>query len=40
MEEIAVRLGFANADTVKSKKYQCREALGRMVKKVLGERNE
>ena len=29
MEEIAVRLGFANADTVKAKKYQCKKALER-----------
>jgi RNA polymerase sigma factor (sigma-70 family) len=27
MEEIAERLGFANADTAKSKKYQCKKAL-------------
>lgn len=27
MEEIAVKLGFANADTVKSKKYQCKKSL-------------
>jgi RNA polymerase sigma factor (sigma-70 family) len=32
MQEIAVRLGFANADTVKSKKYQCKKALEEMVK--------
>jgi RNA polymerase sigma factor (sigma-70 family) len=36
MEEIALRLGFANADTVKSKKYQCKRALERLVKKALG----
>lgn len=29
MEEIASRLGFANADTVKAKKYQCKKALER-----------
>lgn len=40
MEEIALKLGFANADTVKSKKYQCKKALERLVKKVLGESNE
>jgi RNA polymerase sigma factor (sigma-70 family) len=40
MEEIALRLDFANADTVKSKKYQCKKALERLVKKVLGENNE
>ncbi len=27
MEEIAVTLGFANADTAKAKKYQCKKAL-------------
>ncbi len=27
MEEIARMMGFANADTVKSKKYQCKKAL-------------
>jgi RNA polymerase sigma factor (sigma-70 family) len=27
MEEIAVKLGFANADTAKAKKYQCKKAL-------------
>ena len=27
MEEIAVRMGFANATTAKSKKYQCKKAL-------------
>ena len=36
MEEIAVKLGFANADTVKSKKYQCKKALENLVKKTLG----
>ncbi|RPI02777.1 MAG: sigma-70 family RNA polymerase sigma factor [Ignavibacteriae bacterium] len=40
MEEIAQRLGFANADTVKSKKYQCKKTLEHMVKKALGERHE
>lgn len=33
MEEIAVHMGFANADTVKSKKYQCKKALEQMVRK-------
>jgi RNA polymerase sigma factor (sigma-70 family) len=32
MEEIAERLGFANADTAKSKKYQCKKALERLLK--------
>jgi RNA polymerase sigma factor (sigma-70 family) len=27
MEEIATQLGFANADTAKAKKYQCKKAL-------------
>jgi len=27
LEEISARMGFANADTVKSKKYQCKKAL-------------
>jgi len=36
MEEIALKLGFANADTVKSKKYQCKKALERLVKSLIG----
>jgi DNA-directed RNA polymerase specialized sigma24 family protein len=40
MEEIALKLGFANADTVKSKKYQCKKMLERLVKKELGGNNE
>jgi len=32
MDEIAERMGFANADTVKSKKYQCKKALGNLLK--------
>lgn len=31
MEEIASRLGFLNADTVKSKKYQCKKELQRII---------
>lgn len=31
MEEIAARLGFANADTAKSKKYQCKKALEKLL---------
>jgi DNA-directed RNA polymerase specialized sigma24 family protein len=27
LEEIAAAMGFANAETVKSKKYQCKKAL-------------
>jgi RNA polymerase sigma factor (sigma-70 family) len=34
MEEIAVRLGFANADTVKAKKYQCKKALERVLSRL------
>ena len=33
MEEIAGRLGFANAETAKSKKYQCKKALQEMLKR-------
>ena len=36
MEEIAHQLGFANADTVKSKKYQCKKVLGQLTRKLLG----
>jgi RNA polymerase sigma factor (sigma-70 family) len=36
MEEIAGQLGFANADTVKSKKYQCKKALEHLLKAALG----
>lgn len=32
MEEIAVTMGFANAETVKSKKYQCKKGLERLLK--------
>jgi RNA polymerase sigma factor (sigma-70 family) len=35
MEEIAVRLGFANADTAKAKKYQCKKALERALSRLL-----
>jgi len=35
MEEIARRLGFANADTAKAKKYQCKKALLALVKNEL-----
>jgi RNA polymerase sigma factor (sigma-70 family) len=31
MEEIAQRMGFANADTVKSKKYQCKKSLEKLL---------
>lgn len=32
MEGIAAQMGFANADTVKSKKYQCKKALEKILK--------
>jgi len=32
MDSIAARLGMANADTVKSRKYQCKKALAALVK--------
>jgi RNA polymerase sigma factor (sigma-70 family) len=32
MEEIAGRLGFANAETAKSKKYQCKKALTNLLR--------
>jgi RNA polymerase sigma factor (sigma-70 family) len=35
MEEIALQLGFANADTVKAKKYQCKKALEQVLAKRL-----
>jgi RNA polymerase sigma factor (sigma-70 family) len=31
MEDIARRLGFANADTAKSKKYQCKKSLKELI---------
>ncbi len=31
MDEIAVKLGFANADTAKAKKYQCKKALEKVL---------
>lgn len=34
MEEIAGELGFANAATAKSKKYQCKEALKKLLKEL------
>jgi RNA polymerase sigma factor (sigma-70 family) len=40
MEEIAMKLGFANADTVKSKKYQCKKSLEHLVKSMLGGSDE
>ncbi len=35
LEEIAGRMGFANADTVKSKKYQCKKSLEKVLKPAL-----
>ena len=35
MEAIARDLGFANADTAKAKKYQCKKALERAIKEAL-----
>ena len=32
MDEIAGKLGFVNADTVKSKKYQCKKALEKVLR--------
>ncbi len=32
LEKIAAQMGFANAETVKSKKYQCKKALERILK--------
>lgn len=37
MEEIASELGFANAATAKSKKYQCKEALKKLLKELRDE---
>lgn len=34
MERIASELGFANADTVKSKKYQCKKELQRLLERL------
>ncbi len=33
MDEIALRLNFANADTVKAKKYQCKKKLEDLIKR-------
>ncbi len=40
MQEIADRLGFANADTVKSKKYQCKKALEGLLKRAFGAQDD
>ncbi|HXG38143.1 MAG TPA: sigma-70 family RNA polymerase sigma factor [Bacteroidota bacterium] len=34
MEEIAAALGFANADTAKAKKYQCKKMLEKLLKEI------
>jgi RNA polymerase sigma factor (sigma-70 family) len=34
-DEIARMMGFANADTVKSKKYQCKKSLEKLLKELL-----
>jgi RNA polymerase sigma factor (sigma-70 family) len=36
MDEIAAQLGFANADTAKAKKYQCKKALEDVLWKMRG----
>jgi RNA polymerase sigma factor (sigma-70 family) len=35
METIAVQIGFANAETAKAKKYQCKKMLEKLVKNIL-----
>ena len=35
MEEIAHKMGFANAETVKSKKYQCKKSLEKILKQTM-----
>lgn len=35
MEEIAHKMGFANAETVKSKKYQCKKSLEKVLKQTM-----
>ena len=40
MEEIAMKLGFSNADTVKSKKYQGKKSLEYLVRNMLGGSDE
>jgi RNA polymerase sigma factor (sigma-70 family) len=37
MEEIAAEMGFANAETVKSKKYQCKKGLEQALQKLTGD---
>jgi RNA polymerase sigma factor (sigma-70 family) len=35
MEKIAIAMGFANADTAKSKKYQCKKSLEQILRSVM-----
>jgi RNA polymerase sigma factor (sigma-70 family) len=35
MKEIATQMGFANAETAKAKKYQCKKALEKVLKEVM-----
>ena len=35
MEEIAINMGFANAETAKAKKYQCKKALEKVLREVM-----
>ena len=37
MEQIATKMGFANAETAKSKKYQCKKALERFLREFLSD---
>ncbi len=37
MDEIAAEMGFANAETVKSKKYQCKKALEQALQQLTGD---
>jgi RNA polymerase sigma factor (sigma-70 family) len=39
MQEIADRLGFANTDTAKTKKYKCKQKLDELVKAQYSERD-
>ncbi len=32
MQDIAEKLGFANADTAKTKKYKCKKELDKLIK--------
>jgi RNA polymerase sigma factor (sigma-70 family) len=39
MQDIAERLGFANTDTAKTKKYKCKKKLDELVKSLYSERD-